>query len=82
MEGQADSPRRTSEGQNPRKTPEISLYFTFYHFFSDAEVKVDKETAGFLSVFDRLKSKVFGLLPIACRGTLSRSIWPQFRSER
>jgi hypothetical protein len=30
----------------------ISLYFTFYHFFSDAEVKVGKETVKFLAIFD------------------------------
>jgi hypothetical protein len=30
----------------------ISLYFTFYHFFSNAEVKVSKETVKFLATFD------------------------------
>jgi hypothetical protein len=36
----------------------ISLYYTFYHFFFDAEVKFDKETVKFLAIFDQRSTRL------------------------
>jgi hypothetical protein len=36
----------------------ISLYFTFYHFFSDRELKSGKETVKFLAIFDHQQCQI------------------------
>jgi len=45
---------KKSEITNRAKTPEISLYFTFLHFFLMPKVKPDEETVKFLAIFDHV----------------------------